>query len=325
MNAWKLSAVVVCALSVVAAIAKADQIYWVELDFEEVQRVNLDGTGFEQVLGQGDFANKPHSIAFDLPRGKMYVTDGNRIQKADLDGANLETPIFEPGLFSGIAVDSLGEKVYWCNFFQFKIQRANLDGSNVQDLVTGLARPESITLDVAGGKIYWTDRDASPPRIQRANLDGTSAEDLVTGLARPTGIDLDVAAGMMYWADETDDTIQRAGMELPDGETASTRTDIETIVRAAAAPQGIALDTSRGHVYWVAQNTLKIRRADLDGGNEMDITATEDGVPLGIALELANTSAIPTVSEWGLIVLTLLLLTAGTIVFRRARLAKAAA
>lgn len=315
MNAWKLSTVVMCGVSAVAAIAKADRIYWVELDFEEIQRVNLDGTGFEQILGQGDFANKPHSLAFDLPRGKMYITDGNRIQKADLDGSNLETPIWVTGLFSGIAVDSVGEKVYWCNFDQDKIQWANLDGANVQDLVTGLLRPESITLDVSGGKVYWTDRDAG--KIQRANLDGTLDEDLVTGLARPTGIGLDVAEGKMYWADETDDTIRRAGMEIPDGETPSTRTDIETLVTGAAAPQGIALDSAREHVYWVAQNTLKIRRADLDGGNETDITTTEDGVPLGIALELAGDQAIPTVSGWGMAVMGLLILTMATVLILR--------
>ena len=42
-------------------------------------------------------------------------------------------------------------------------------------------------------------------------------------------------------------------------------------------------------------------------------------------IETAIVPAIPTVSEWGLIVLTILLLTAGTIVFRRSRLAMAAA
>ena len=47
--------------------------------------------------------------------------------------------------------------------------------------------------------------------------------------------------------------------------------------------------------------------------------------PQADPIETAAVAAIPTVSQWGLIVMTLLLTTAGTIVLGRHRLAKAAA
>lgn len=278
------------ALGLLGTTTRADRIYWVEADLAEVQRVNLDGSGFELLLDQND-VNRPHSIALDMMQGKMYLTDGDRIRRANLDGSDLENPIWVSGIFGGIAVDSVGAKVYWCNFIPHKIQRADLDGSNVEDLVTGLQRPEFIALDVAAGKMYWSDRDAG--KMQRANLDGTQAEDLISGLGQVNGIALDVPSGKMYWGDVTDDTIHRAGMEIPDGQTPGTRTDIEDLVGSAGAPLGVALDLARGHVYWVAQDDLLIRRADVDGGNVTDIVATDEGVPLGLALEFTEPGRVP--------------------------------
>jgi sugar lactone lactonase YvrE len=278
------------ALGLLATTARADRIYWVEADWAEIQRVNLDGSGFELLLGQHD-VSRPHSIALDMMQGKMYITDGNRIWRANLDGSDLENPIWDSGIYGGIAIDSVGEKIYWCNFIPHKIQRADLDGSNIEELVTGLDRPEFIALDLAAGKMYWSDREAG--KIQRANLDGTEIEDLVTGLGQVNGIALDVPSGKMYWADITDDAIRRAGMEIPDGETPGTRTDIEDLVGSVGGPLGVALDLARGHIYWVAQNDLWIRRADIDGGNVIDIVETDEGVPLGLALEFIEPGLVP--------------------------------
>ena len=273
-------------------LARADRVYWVELDFGEIQRINLDGTGFEDVLGPEDGIDRPHSVALDTLRGKLYVTDGNRIWRADLDGSNLENPVWASGIFGGIAVDSVGGKVYWCSLLAGKIHRADLDGTNVEEIVIGLDRPEFVTLDLAAGKIYWTDRDAG--KIQRAKLDGTGVEDLVEGLGLVSGIALDVVAATMYWGDVTSDGIHRAGIEIPAGETPSTRTDIEQVVFSADAPLGVALDVGRGHLYWIAQNALEVRRADLEGSNETVVTPTDDGVPNSLALEFAAPGRVDT-------------------------------
>ncbi len=266
-------------------LARADRIYWVELDWGEIQRINVDGTGFEDVLGPDDGIDRPHSVALDALRGKLYVTDGNRIWRADLDGSNLENPVWASGIFGGIAVDPVGGKLYWCSLLAGKIHRADLDGTNVEEIVIGLDRPEFVTLDLAAGKIYWTDRDAG--KVQRAKLDGTGVVDLVEGLGLVSGIALDVVAATMYWGDVTSDGIHRAGIEIPAGETPSTRTDIEQVVFSADAPLGVALDVGRGHLYWIAQNALEVRRADLEGSNETVVTPTDDGVPNSLALEFA--------------------------------------
>ena len=116
----------------------------------------------------------------------MYWSDSRRIQRANLDGSNIEDLVtgFIP---RGLALDVAGGKMYWMDYSSVDyssstIRRANLDGSNIEDLVvTGLDSPhEDLALDVAGGKMYWT--DYSSGTIRRANLDGSNIEDLITGL-----------------------------------------------------------------------------------------------------------------------------------------------
>jgi sugar lactone lactonase YvrE len=88
----------------------------------------------------------------------MYWTDSGtgKIQRANLDGSNVQDLVTGVRKLSGIALDVDDDKMYWIDDRKGKIQRANLDGSNVQDLVNQLHTAQRIALDVDGGKMYWT-------------------------------------------------------------------------------------------------------------------------------------------------------------------------
>ncbi|MDE2736451.1 MAG: DUF5050 domain-containing protein [Gemmatimonadota bacterium] len=218
-----------------------------------------------------------------VEKGKIYWTNrvfGTQIQRADLDGSNVEDLVTTAtGVPDGIALDLTEGKMYWTSRVG-EIRRANLDGSNAEHLITEAVKfPQGIALDVAGGKMYWTDRDTD--KIQRANLDGSDIEDLVTeGLKSPQGIALDVAGGKMYWTDRDTDKIQRANL---DG------SDIEDLVtEGLKSPQGIALDVAGGKMYWTDRDTDKIQRANLDGSNVEDLITSGIGAPRDIALDLTK-------------------------------------
>jgi hypothetical protein len=72
----------------------------------------------------------------------MYWTDLNagKIQRANLDGSNVEDLLIGLGNLGGIAIDTNEGKMYWANPGT-GIQRANLDGSNVEVLPTGVTTP----------------------------------------------------------------------------------------------------------------------------------------------------------------------------------------
>ena len=219
----------------------------------------------------------------------IYWTDWgtDKIQRANLDGSNVQDLITGLRAPSGIALDVAGGKMYWTDTGTDKIQRANLDGSNVQDLVTtGLKYPDGIALDVAGGKMYWT--DSGTDKIQRANLDGSNVQDLITGLRGPSGIALDVVGGKMYWTDRYEYTprIQRANLDGSNVEDLVTRT------QGLRGPSGIALDVVGGKMYWTDryEYASRIQRANLDGSNVEDLVTRTQGFswPSGIALDVAG-------------------------------------
>ena len=216
---------------------------------------------------------------------KLYWTDWgtDKIQRADLDGSNVEDLVSSAGLNGpdGLALDMAGGKMYWTDAGTAKIQRADLDGSNVEDLITsGLSVPYGLAVDVSGGKMYWTDRQNG--KIQRADLDGSNVEDLLTlsGLAFPGEIALDVANGKMYWTNPGSDKIQRADL---DG------SNIEDLVSSGlSSPTGLALDVSGGKMYWTDRGTAKIQRAGLDGSNVEDLVISGLTTPNGLDLDVSG-------------------------------------
>ena len=216
---------------------------------------------------------------------KLYWTDWgtDKIQRADLDGSNVEDLVSDAGLDGpdGLALDPSGGKIYWTNVGSNKIQRADPDGANVEDLITsGLSVPYGLALDPSGGKMYWTNRQTS--KIQRADLDGRNIEDLLTlpGLAFPGELALDVSAGKMYWTNPGSDKIQRANL---DG------SNVEDLVTSGLnSPTGLALDLSGGKIYWTDRGTHKVQRANPDGSNVEDLVASGLSTPTGLALDVSG-------------------------------------
>ena len=120
----------------------------------------------------------PCYLALDVRAGKLYWTDRGtgKIQRANLDGSQVEDVVTGLDGPVGLALDVAAGKLYWTHagFWSDtgtgKIQRANLDGSHVEDLVTtDLSALYGLALDVAAGKLYWV--DAGTRLIQRANLE----------------------------------------------------------------------------------------------------------------------------------------------------------
>ena len=213
--------------------------------------------------------------------------DTNKIQRANLDGTNVQDIATGFGRPVGIALDVAGDKIYWTDrdrphhadqAGRSSIHRANLDGTNVETLVRGdNSVKEFIALDISGGKVYWTEwTHLGSGKIQRANLDGSNIEDLVTGLSSSVrGIALDLSQGKMYWG--TIDKIQRANLN------GSNVQDVFIGING----HGIALDIAGRKIYWTNRIDHRIQRANLDGSGVEDLVV---GLirPAGIALDIVR-------------------------------------
>jgi hypothetical protein len=259
--------------------------------------------------GQG-----PDGIAVDLANGKIFWTtmgapadnDGS-VRRANLDGSEVTTVVPMGSTYTPkqLKLDVTAKKLYWSDREGMRIQRAGLDGSGLETLVTvasgASARQNAanwcvgLALDVAHGFVYWTQKGADNAMvgsIRRAPLQmpagesdstRTDIEILFGGLPEPVDLDLDVPGGFMYWSDRGDDTINRAPIEIPNGKSATTRTDRQILVRGVREAIGVTLDLERGRVYYTGGVNGRVGRANLDGSGALDFV-TGSGALTGIAV-----------------------------------------
>ncbi|RKU38425.1 hypothetical protein C6496_06335 [Candidatus Poribacteria bacterium] len=163
------------------------KIYWGNNLRGTIQSADLNGSSIKDILDIG--IDVPINFAIQVGGDKIYWINterkakGGKIQRANLDGSNLEDIVTGLRGPHGIALDMISRKLYWTADGN-KIQRANLDGSQIEDIITGLGNVDKITLDPVAGKIYWVSYtpDTGIGKIQRANLDGSKIKDLITGL-----------------------------------------------------------------------------------------------------------------------------------------------
>lgn len=223
---------------------------------------------------------QPHLIMLDIAAKQVFTADerGNRLS------------ILRDGLDKvpdGVIASPDARYIYFTQMGKpdFKTQtamahdgtiwRMNLDGSDLTQLVGGgqIRTPKQITADWQAGKLYWCDREGM--RVMRCSLDGSNVETLVETGQVPqdendqtrwcVGIAVDPVRRQFYWTQKgTPDggkgRIFRAGYDLPAGEGADNRSDVEVLF--SDLPEPIDLELTESYLYWTD-------RGDLPGGNSV--------------------------------------------------------
>src|SRR5882724_7786118 len=208
------------------------------------------------------------------PAGRLFVLElsHNWIRSMSPDGSDRKVLVTECHLPDGIAVDVAAGHIYWTNMGTSpaandgSIERADIDGRNRKVIVPpgDTFTPKQLQLDKENGKLYWCDREGM--RVMRANLDGSNIETLVDtshGDPRPgpdvtrwcVGIAVDPGRGHFYWTQKGPEKgglgrLLRANIEIPKGETAAQRTDVEVLFDGLPEPIDLELDLKNRLLYW---------------------------------------------------------------------------
>ena len=250
--------------------------------------------------------------------GRLFFLNlsGGRVLSANPDGSDLKTIIDEGRkLPDGLALDVAAGHIYWTNMGDPKrndgsIMRSDLNGKNTITIVPagGTFTPKQLQLEKKTGKLYWSDREGM--RVMRANLDGSEIETLVdTSLGDPrpgsdptkwcVGIAVDTDGGKFYWTQKGGHhaglgRICRANIQVPQGQSAENRTDIELLYDNLPEPIDLDLDPVNRMLYWTDRgdpprgNT--VNRAPMDQETEKrkepEILFTHLMEGIGLALDV---------------------------------------
>ncbi|RUL66360.1 3-hydroxyacyl-CoA dehydrogenase [Dyella dinghuensis] len=249
----------------------------------------------------------------DTTVARLFVLELNagRIHSMNTDGTEHETIVTGCHLPDGIVVDTDAGHIYWTNMGvpnlnDGSIERADIDGTNRKTILPKgwTHTPKQIILDKKDRKLYWCDREGM--RVMRCNLDGSQLETLIESghgeVERQdqtrwcVGLTIDPKRGHIYWSQKGPDNagrgrIFRANLEIPAGQTAANRTDIEVFFDGLPEPIDLELDTSNRVLYWTDRgdpprgNT--VNRASIDNKPaEPEIVISHLMEGIGIALDV---------------------------------------
>lgn len=260
-------------------------LFWLDITSNRVWRADetADFGNAEVIVARTLTA--PDGIAVDVEGGKLYWSNmgslfgsgGGTLQRSNLDGTGVETIV--PAGFARtpkqMQVDLDNRHAYWCDREGAKVWRSGLDGASPTVLVSdhGFEELVGIALDVPNRQIYFTDRIGK--KILRTSFDipagetaanRTDIEELfvLPGRAMPIDLDAELESRMLYWTDRQLGSVHRAPMDMPAGQSASSRTDAETLVTGLTDTIGLSLDHDNNKMYYTELGG-EVHEAALDG------------------------------------------------------------
>jgi hypothetical protein len=285
----------------------AQHLYWASY---KINRVNLDGSGAVAISDAGIGSS---GLLVDRASNSIYVTDGTRLRRFNLDGSGEQTVWNFPRTFYNgeTALDSVHNQFYVSDSQYDSIWRVNRDGTNPVELlhfpnVPGqLPLIDDVDLDLVHNKLYWTSWPSSGGvDFRRANLDGTSVETLFHFSDRVGDFALDVPGGKVYWTEFG--SFQGQGGVFRSNLNGSNQ---QTLASGLWGTTGIALDLPRGKMYfadhWSAGPTNydgRILVSNLDGSNQqtfLNLGPLDANSPYWLSLDPLFVPEPPTLSVAG--------------------------
>ncbi|KAK3337658.1 hypothetical protein B0T19DRAFT_455545 [Cercophora scortea] len=249
------------------------------------------------------------------------VCTNGKILRRDPSGATTTLILNQPAP-DGIAVSASTNRLFWTNMGQHPSARdgslmsAALDGSDIQTLLTPgqIHTPKQLVLVPSPHpKLYFCDREGMS--VHRCDVDGSHHEILVQRSGSVgdqtqwcVGIAVDPVAEKIYWTQKghsksSQGRIFRAGIEVPQGETATNRSDIETLFEGLPEPIDLEIESGSEMLYWTDRGEhprgSSLNKAYVGGGGGhgekgMRIVARHFHEPIGLQLDVQRQRAYVT-------------------------------
>uniref|UniRef100_A0A7M4EHR4 Low-density lipoprotein receptor-related protein 1B n=1 Tax=Crocodylus porosus TaxID=8502 RepID=A0A7M4EHR4_CROPO len=213
----------------------------------------------------------PRALDFHAETNYIYFADTTSflIGRQKIDGKERET-ILKDDLdnVEGIAVDWIGNNLYWTNDGHRKtitVARLEKASQSRKTLLEGdMSHPRGIVVDPVNGWMYWTDWeedeiDDSVGRIEKAWMDGYNRQIFVTSkMLWPNGLTLDYHTNVLYWCDAYYDHIERIFLN---------GTDRKVVYSGKELNHPFGLSHHGNYIFWTDYMNGSIFQLDLETRN----------------------------------------------------------
>ncbi|XP_052741747.1 low-density lipoprotein receptor-related protein 2 [Bicyclus anynana] len=133
-----------------------DKLYVADAVGQKIDVFELDGRWHAVVLGSN--LTNPADIALDPTLGLMFVADSSQIIRANMDGTHTKSIVTEATYkASGIAVDTIARRIFWCDSLLDYIETVDYDGNYRFLVLRGQQVPSPSRLALFGDRVYWSD------------------------------------------------------------------------------------------------------------------------------------------------------------------------
>ncbi len=286
------------------SLSSQTSIYWGSTTNGTLQSSNLDGSNVMTVTTSPFIED----IVYNPLNDSLYYTDGSgfNIFRIATDGTGQVTLISGLNSVDGMELDLFAGKMYYAESGTNTISKANLDGSNIEIVANVGSGIEGIALDIVNQKIYYTLLSAG--EIYSVDFDGNNTTLIYSGAAGPIKMAKDMSTGFIYFTEFLGNTLSRINA---DG------TGYMVIVSGFNFPGGVVLDADSGLLYFGDNNGIYSVNID---GTGLTTLVMEPGTKLTVELNNNRSlppAGIPTMGEWGLISLSLLMLIFGLIAYKK--------
>ncbi|PFX27283.1 Low-density lipoprotein receptor-related protein 6 [Stylophora pistillata] len=249
-----------------------DTLYWTatgEGQFSGVVfKANLSDGEVAKAQAQTDGLGEPKGIyahnsnASQIPVQSPCENNGGCSQLCVVN-PNGKTCMCKAGMVPGEDGTSctLGDVIFVADSDDHKIYYSELTESILAPLpISNTDTPTGIAFDPFEKRIYWTDPKLGI--VARSTFDGKMYEVIRANVSSPTGIAVDLVGGNVFWINSGERTIEVSKL---DGDHWKV-----LVYNLHSSPVDIALDTTRGYMYWSAEGYIE--RAELDGLNRRIIS-----------------------------------------------------
>lgn len=133
-----------------------DKLYVADSVGQKIDVFELTDRRHAIVLGSN--LTSPSDIGLDPLVGYLFVADSNQVLRANMDGTDAHAIVSEAAYkASGIAVDVIAKRVFWCDSLLDYIETVDYEGRHRFLVVRGQSVPSPSRLAIFENRIYWTD------------------------------------------------------------------------------------------------------------------------------------------------------------------------